>query len=168
MSEPHIPDKYTSFADILHLPATAEYVDDGSNIAVYLHSAGTTGDPKTVVLSNYAFNAQVENVMCGVDSLTDADKEMGMLMVLPLFHGFGLGIGIHLAMSRIRCLPMPRFSAKRAVDMMKKDRVSVLAGVPDFVAADMVDGDAYTVLPAAFGQLSHLSNSADLLAAKSA
>ena len=31
---------------------------------------------------------------------------------------------------------------------------SVLAGVPDFVAADMVDGDTYTVLPAAFGQLS--------------
>lgn len=31
---------------------------------------------------------------------------------------------------------------------------SVLAGVPDFVAADMVDGDTYTVLPAAFGALS--------------
>ena len=31
---------------------------------------------------------------------------------------------------------------------------SVLAGVPDFVAADMVDGDTYTVLPAAFGMLS--------------
>lgn len=30
---------------------------------------------------------------------------------------------------------------------------SVLAGVPDFIAADMVDGDTYTVLPAAFGQL---------------
>ena len=30
---------------------------------------------------------------------------------------------------------------------------SVLAGVPDFVAADMVEGDAYTVLPAAFGLL---------------
>ncbi|MBR4769305.1 MAG: hypothetical protein IK090_00060 [Clostridia bacterium] len=30
---------------------------------------------------------------------------------------------------------------------------SVLAGVPDFVACDMVDGDAYTVLPAAFGLL---------------
>ena len=29
---------------------------------------------------------------------------------------------------------------------------SVLAGVPDFVASDMVDGDTYTVLPAAFGQ----------------
>ena len=27
---------------------------------------------------------------------------------------------------------------------------SVLAGVPDFVASDMVDGDTYTVLPAAF------------------
>jgi L-fucose isomerase-like protein len=31
---------------------------------------------------------------------------------------------------------------------------SLLAGVPDFIAADMVDGDAYTVLPAAFGLLS--------------
>ena len=31
---------------------------------------------------------------------------------------------------------------------------SVLAGVPDFIAADMIDGDTYTVLPAAFGQLS--------------
>lgn len=31
---------------------------------------------------------------------------------------------------------------------------SVLAGVPDFVAADMVDGDTYTVIPAAFGALS--------------
>ena len=30
----------------------------------------------------------------------------------------------------------------------------MLAGVPDFVAADMVDGDTYTVLPAAFGMLS--------------
>ena len=30
---------------------------------------------------------------------------------------------------------------------------SVLAGVPDFIAADMVDGDTYTVLPAAFGLL---------------
>lgn len=29
----------------------------------------------------------------------------------------------------------------------------VLAGVPDFIAADMVDGDAYTVVPAAFGLL---------------
>ncbi len=31
---------------------------------------------------------------------------------------------------------------------------SVLAGVPDFIAADMIDGDTYTVLPAAFGLLS--------------
>ena len=31
---------------------------------------------------------------------------------------------------------------------------SVLAGVPDFVAADMVDTETYTVLPAAFGLLS--------------
>ena len=30
---------------------------------------------------------------------------------------------------------------------------SVLAGVPDFIAHDMIDGDTYTVLPAAFGLL---------------
>ena len=31
---------------------------------------------------------------------------------------------------------------------------SVLAGVPDFIASDMIDGNTYTVLPAAFGMLS--------------
>ena len=30
---------------------------------------------------------------------------------------------------------------------------SVLAGVPDFIASDMIDGNTYTVLPAAFGLL---------------
>ncbi len=30
---------------------------------------------------------------------------------------------------------------------------SVLAGVPDFIAADMIDGGTYTVIPAAFGAL---------------
>lgn len=30
---------------------------------------------------------------------------------------------------------------------------SVLAGVPDFIASDMIDGDTYTVIPAAFGAL---------------
>lgn len=130
--EPHIPDKYTSFADILHLPATPEYADDGSNIAVYLHSAGTTGDPKTVLIDNHAFNAQVENVMQGVDGITDADKEMGILMVLPLFHGFGLGICVHLGMSRIRVILVPLFRPRTVIKLMKSTYVNVLAGVPGF------------------------------------
>ena len=103
---------------------------EGEEPAFLLHSAGTTGDPKTVVLSSDALNSLVDNVMTAVKKLTDADPEMGMLACLPLFHGFGLGIGIHLAMSRIRCLPMARFSAKKAVRIMKTDKVSVLAGVP--------------------------------------
>ena len=130
--EPIISSDFTCLSDILHLPATPEYADDGSSDAVYLHSAGTTGEPKTVVLSSYAFNSQVENVMKGVDSLTDADPEMGMLMVLPLFHGFGLGICVHLGLSRIRVIPVPVFRPRTVIKIMKSTYINVLAGVPGF------------------------------------
>ena len=132
LTEPYIPTKYLDFADMLHLPATPSEESDGTDPAVYLHSAGTTGEPKTVVLSSRAFNEQVENVMKGVERITDADPDMGILMALPLFHGFGLGICVHLGMSRIRVIPMPVFRPRTVVSLMKHTYVNVLAGVPGF------------------------------------
>ena len=129
---PFLPSTYTQALGAGKcLPRPQGYGEgDGTSPAFLLHSAGTAGEPKTVVLSGEALNNLVDDVMTAVRGVTDADPEMGMLAALPLFHGFGLGIGIHLAMSRIRCLPMPRFSAKKAVSIMKRTRVSVLAGVP--------------------------------------
>lgn len=114
-----------------HLPEPETFcIGSGDEPAFLLHSAGTTGEPKTVALSANALNRLVDNVMAAATKGIEVKPDLGVLSALPLFHGFGLGIGVHLAMSHVCCLPMPRFSAKKAVSIMKSQKVSVLVGVP--------------------------------------
>lgn len=99
--------------------------------AVYLHSSGTSGQPKTVVLSSYAVNSLAENVAASVqrnDFVIYSHETM--LMILPLFHGFGLGICVHLPLRFLRIVLMPRFSAKEAVALIKKHKIAYLPGIP--------------------------------------
>ena len=101
----------------------------GEDIAVYLHSGGTTGSPKTVMLSNRALNAcadKTRNLIGGT-----VGPEDSMLMVLPLFHGFGLGVCMHTVLSASgRVVLMAQFNAKQAIRLLKKEHITFIAGVP--------------------------------------
>lgn len=110
--------------------SAAEVPSDGSEAAVYLHSSGTTGAPKTVVLSSFAFNELAVNVFDTVKDVCEIDDRIRVLMILPLFHGFGLGICVHLALWKGRMLALPLFNAKNTVRLMKKEPVNVIPGVP--------------------------------------
>jgi long-chain acyl-CoA synthetase len=97
--------------------------------AVYLHSGGTSGTPKTIQLSSFAINAlamQVDYVMAEADF-----HGRHMLAVLPMFHGFGLCMGIHgmLIFGGADTL-MPKFNAEQTIQMLKKDQISYIIGVP--------------------------------------
>jgi long-chain acyl-CoA synthetase len=97
--------------------------------AVYLHSGGTSGTPKTIQLSSFAINAlamQVDYVMAEADF-----NDRHMLAVLPMFHGFGLCMGIHgmLVFGGADTL-MPKFNAKQTIQMIKKNQISYIIGVP--------------------------------------
>ncbi len=98
--------------------------------AVYLHSGGTTSEPKVVRLSSYAFNKLVCNVINRTTLNHDYEDTHSMLMVLPIFHGFGLGICVHLALSTFRLIMMPKFNAKNAIRLIKKHKINYLAGIP--------------------------------------
>lgn len=101
----------------------------GERAAVYLHSGGTTGEPKTVSLSANAVNTLADNI---IDSGCNGeyDDRDSMLMVLPLFHGFGFVISMHTVIAHGRLVLMPSFDAKRAVKLIKSEKISMLAGVP--------------------------------------
>lgn len=102
--------------------------DEGQAVAAYLHSGGTTGEPKTVMLTNSALNAVARNI----NSLNGEKLLPGtsMLMVLPLFHVFGLGVCLHSAMAAgARSLVLPYFKAKQTCRVMKKQRVTFVTGV---------------------------------------
>ncbi len=99
--------------------------------AVYLHSGGTSGSPKTIVLNSTAFNQLSDNIVktqCA-DYQYSNDKD-SMLMVLPIFHGFGLGVSMHTVLSRGKLVLMPSFDAKKAIKYIKKYHITFLAGIP--------------------------------------
>lgn len=103
----------------------------GEDIAVYMHSGGTTGKSKTVALSNAAFNRLADNILNFAIG-GRADNRDAMLMVLPVFHIFGLGICMHTVLCTCgRIVLMPKFRAKSACRLVKRYRVDFLAGVPN-------------------------------------
>lgn len=98
--------------------------------AVYLNSGGTTGEPKIVALSNRAFNELALNVRSTVKKCPKYIEKMGMLMTLPLFHGFGLGVCVQVGLLLGYVVPVPVFRAGRVIRMLKATPVHIIVGVP--------------------------------------
>ncbi|MDE7078732.1 MAG: acyl--CoA ligase [Clostridia bacterium] len=125
--------KVVKFKDAINKFAPEKVEIKGDDIAVYMHSGGTTGVSKTVMLSNDAFNHLADNVIDLIGGGVD-DSE-GMLMVLPLFHNFGLGICMHTVISAGgQAVMMPKFKPKSACRLVKRARVTYMAGVPNMYA----------------------------------
>ena len=101
--------------------------------AVILHSGGTTGNPKIIVLSSRNFNALVEQAKMLLKDVVPGDTILG---VLPIFHGFGLGVTIHCAMSKgVEIQLIPQFDAKKFDKILSKDRPNLILGVPTLFEA---------------------------------
>ena len=96
--------------------------------AVVLYSGGTSGDPKGIVLSNYNFNA----LALSCQKMIEQTKEGGSLLaILPIFHGFGLGVCIHTCFScGLKAVLIPQFNPKEFGKIIHKHKISIVAAVP--------------------------------------
>jgi long-chain acyl-CoA synthetase len=98
---------------------------------VYLHSGGTTGTPKAIALSDDALNNLSDKM---VDVLGEEAKDIhnhGMMAVLPTFHGFGLGIGVHTPLKLgFRCVLFMKFEPKKILRAIDRGDVTLLIGIP--------------------------------------
>jgi len=113
------------------LPADNGKYDDCGAI---LYSGGTTGTNKGIMLSNLNFNALGMQTIAasGYGSVAG----MKMLSIMPVFHGFGLGIGIHTAlMGGATCILVPQFSVKVYADILKRQKPNLIPGVPTLFEA---------------------------------
>ena len=137
---------------IKKVPANAEivwwekFLRDGNNYhgpyhverksedpAVILYSGGTTGTTKGILLSNLNFNALSQQIIATNPVFKPGDK---MLAVMPIFHGFGLGVCIHsMLASGGRCLLIPRFNPQSYAKLLKKHKPNFIAGVPTLYEA---------------------------------
>lgn len=101
--------------------------------AAILYSGGTTGVSKGIALSNLNFNALAAQIVATNPFFRPGDK---MLAVMPMFHGFGLGVSIHSMLANGGlCLLIPRFNAKTYAEMLGKYRPNFIAGVPSLYEA---------------------------------
>ena len=101
--------------------------------AVILHSGGTTGIPKGIVLSNGNFNAGVEQVHTFLKDITAEDS---VLAIMPIFHGFGLSVSINDVLSfGAKVVLIPQFKASEFDKLLTKYKPTVLVGVPTLFEA---------------------------------
>ena len=98
------------------------------DIAVILHSGGTTGTPKGIMISNYSFNALAQQSGVNVIDVRPRDK---IVTILPIFHGFGLGVCVHTPLClKVETILMPEYDANRFYKIWKNDKPNVILGVP--------------------------------------
>ena len=101
--------------------------------AVILHSGGTSGKPKNVVLQNRAF------VMSAIQEgrvLTRLNPGDSVLTIMPNFHGFGLSVCMHTPMTLgMYPILIPQFDAKKLDVLLKKTKPSAIVGVPTLFEA---------------------------------
>jgi len=106
---------------------------NGSAYAAILYSGGTTGYPKGIVLSNLNFNALALQGIEACACLLPGDR---ILSIMPIFHGFGLGICIHTALTYGgEAIILPQFSVKTFDKLISKYRPNIIAGVPTLYEA---------------------------------
>lgn len=103
--------------------------------AVILHSGGTTGTPKNIVLSNGNITALIKQ---GRIVFPHMNQDDSMLAILPIFHCFGLVVCILAPLCYGSCVVLiPQFDAKRFDKLLTKYNPTILAGVPTLYEALM-------------------------------
>jgi long-chain acyl-CoA synthetase len=100
---------------------------DDADTAVILYTSGTTGTPKGAELThaNLHRNCTISSNMFGLgaDAVT--------LGALPLFHSFGQTCGMNATVLAGATLTLiPRFDARKALEIIERDRVNLFEGVP--------------------------------------
>ena len=138
-------DGYKTFKDLMSLGEVPVPIlkdlgyTDQDEPCVMLYTGGTTGKSKGVLLTSRNFNCSAIEAIDSCGCLLPGDK---LLAVLPVFHGFGLGVGVHTVMAfGGTSILLPIFKLKKFLKLIEKYKPEVIAGVPAIFGA-MIANDA--------------------------
>ncbi len=109
------------------------YQAKSDDVAAILYSGGTTGTSKGILLSNLNFNALALQTGTAGDCLHPGHT---MLAIMPIFHGFGLGVCIHTVLYwGGTSILIPQFNAKTYCKLLGQYKPNYIAGVPTLFEA---------------------------------
>lgn len=140
------------------VPSYVPYTEDAA--CVIVHTGGTTGIPKGVVLTNDNMNAAAfQAIAAGFDF----KREHSWLNIMPPFIAYGVGNGLHLPLAvGMEVILIPAFNPNEFPDLMNKYHPNHMVGVPShygniirskkmnnqdlsYVIAPVVGGDAMDI-----------------------
>ena len=107
-------------------------IDIKNDVALIIYTSGTTGAPKGVMLTHY-------NIVSNAFAINEWAKTIeanSFLAVLPLFHIYGLTLGLFVAILRTaKVVLLPRFHTKEVANTIQKEKIQYFVGVPQMYAA---------------------------------
>ncbi len=123
----------TAWADILRTGsgvALAEVAQSPDALALLLFTAGTSGRPKGAMLTHGALRANIELLLDLTDPPAVVDDDV-VLIVLPMFHVYGLNTGLGLAVAAgATCVISDRFDPVESLQLVSQHGVTTIAGAP--------------------------------------
>lgn len=100
----------------------------GDRCFVIVHTGGTTGTPKSVMLSNLNINASA--IQCNTSGFT-FDKTHSWLSVMPPFIAYGISNGMHLPLCMgMTLIIVPNFNPNTFDKLLIKYKPNHITGVP--------------------------------------
>ena len=125
---------YLDYEDLLRAASPEHYVDPlmrEDDVAELFYTSGTTGKPKGVMLSHRNLYANAVNFLLSLD-LKSTDV---LLHTIPLFHVNGWGTPHALTYVGGTHVVIPRFDARRVLELVEREKVSMCCMVPTMVNA---------------------------------
>jgi long-chain acyl-CoA synthetase len=128
-----LPPRTRPFEELYQAPDTREIAPtNADDTAVLLYTSGTTGRPKGAELTHFQMFMACT---VGGDTFGYQSDDVS-LMVLPLFHVFGLSSVFNVAVRFGGSVVLvPRFETGAVLDALERHRCTVMGGVPTMYVA---------------------------------
>ena len=100
------------------------------DLAVIIHSGGTTGKPKSIMLSNSNLNNVPEQYR---HSKIKFERGQKLLSIIPPFSSYGLCVSLHMPLSfGVSTILIPKFNVEDFDKLLIKYKPNHVLGVPSF------------------------------------
>jgi len=140
--------EHDDLADVLVRPRPPEgegpaagVADDPSALAFLCYTSGTTGRPRGAMLTSGALRANQEQCLAMDPPPVRADDRV--LLVLPLFHVYGLNAGFGLVAATGACaVLLETFDPRESLAVMAREHITAVPGAPPMYQAWLAAADA--------------------------
>jgi long-chain acyl-CoA synthetase len=118
-----------------------EVAEDPDAPAFLCYTSGTTGRPRGAILTSAALRANQEQCLALTPPVVRSDDRV--LLVLPLFHVYGLNAGFGLVAATGACAVLQEtFDPRSSLELMSAEHITAVPGAPPMYQAWLAAADA--------------------------